>query len=92
MSDYDNFAASVDTFGRRSMAVTPSDTVDLPQKAKAVVVLTAGTLAIVPHSDAVGDDIDPVEFGEVPTGFIPPFLVRRVMATNTTATVRAVID
>ena len=90
--NYDNFSPSVSGFGLKSRAVTPSDSTDLPKVAKAVVTLSAGNLAIIPARDPVDGDIDPVVFTEVPAGFIPPYLVRRVMATGTTCGVRTVED
>lgn len=77
------------TFGRRGSVVTPSDTVDLEELPKAIVVLQAGTLAIIPDGN---EDEDVIEFDEVPVGWSPPYIVRRVMATNTGATVATVDD
>lgn len=76
------------TFGRRGFAVTPDDNADLPGGAvKAVVATSAGNLAVIPVDSAT-----PIAFTGVPAGFLPPFIVRRVMATGTTATVAAVAD
>lgn len=89
---FENFATSPSSFGRKSSAIDPSDTEDLPRRVKAVVTLTAGDLAIIPYGDTIGSGIDPVEFVDVPAGFIPPYMVRRVMATGTTCEVRTVED
>lgn len=75
------------SFGRKSRAVTPSDSTDLDPYAKAVVVLSVGDLVILPVDNADGST---VTFEDVPIGFIPPFQVRRVYATGTTATVATV--
>jgi hypothetical protein len=83
-----DYAASPMSFGRSSRAITPSDTVDIPNgPVKAIVVTQAGTLSILPSNSDV-----PVAFAEVPAGFNPPFQVRRVLATGTTATVFTVED
>lgn len=76
-------------FGRRGAAITPHDTNDLDPYAKAVVVTGAGNLVIMPTKNA--DDVT-ITFTGVPVGFIPPYEVRRVLATGTTATVARVDD
>jgi hypothetical protein len=85
--EFQSFGATPLSFGRKSSAVTPSDTTDLPNVAKAVVCLSDGNISIIPASEA---DTDFVAFVGVSAGFVPPFQVRRVMATGTTATVRTV--
>ncbi|MFG1205576.1 spike base protein, RCAP_Rcc01079 family [Xanthobacter flavus] len=90
MSDTDphqGLAATPSGLGRRGAMVTPSDTTDLPLVAKAVVVCVAGNLVIIPPENADGA---PITFTDCPVGFIPPFQVRRVKATGTTATVASV--
>lgn len=59
-----------------------SDTVDLSPYAKAVQVISEGTLKVLP---AGNPDAKPVTFGTCPIGFITPFMVRRVYETGTTA-------
>lgn len=82
------FVASRSSFGSSSQLVTPSNTVDLsPAPVKAVVCLTAGNIAVVPVNNA---DSVPLAFVGVSAGFVPPFSVRRVMATGTTCTVATV--
>jgi len=54
---------------------------------KAVVCLTAGNISVIPTTNA---DNAPVAFVGVNAGFVPPFQVRRVMATGTTCTVMTV--
>lgn len=73
------------TFGDRTSLVTPSDDTDLASVAKAVVCATAGDLSIIPESSDVS-----VAFVGLPAGYVPPFRVRRVNATGTTATVYTV--
>lgn len=86
--DINNFPGpSGHTFGRKSRAVTPSDTVDLDPYAKGVSCLTDGNIAVIPIE---ADDADVVAYTGVQAGFEPPFQVRRVMATGTTCTVRTV--
>lgn len=87
MTDPWNKTPDQDGFGRRGSTVTPSDTVDLDTVAKAVTVLAEGSLSIVPVDN---DDEDTIDYSSVPVGFMPPYLVRRVMATGTTATVATV--
>ena len=61
-------------------AVTPSDTVDLPQPTDALWVGGAGNVAAVLQNN------QPVVFTAVPAGAWLPIAVRRVNATGTTAT------
>ena len=57
--------------------VTPSDTADLPRPGVLVVTGTAGTIAVhTLHGDV----------RTIPAGFDLPVVVRRVLATGTTAT------
>ena len=86
-------AGGPDTPARLTLAVTPNDNNDLtnsggldaPVYASFLYVGVAGNLAIV----AAGDNSNsgagtPVTFTNVPVGWFP-VQVRRVMATNTTA-------
>lgn len=82
-----NASGDAQAYGRRGTVVTPSDTTDLPNVAKAVVVCAAGNLAVIPADNA---DAGVITFTACPLGFMPPFQVRRVMATGTTATVATV--
>ena len=75
------------TFGSVGRTIVPSDTVDLDPYAKAVVCLTGGNLTILPSQNADGAVIS---FTGVVAGYVPPFQVRRVLATGTTATVAAI--
>ncbi len=72
-----------ESFGNKSRTVTRSDSVDLNTYAK-LLVTVGGTLVVLPVENA---DVDTVNLGTVAAGFIPPFNVRRVMLTGTTATV-----
>lgn len=82
----DEFVASPMTFGRRGRAVTPDDDNDLPNgPVKAVTLITDGNISILPIDNADGD---PISYTGQVAGFMPPFMVRRVLATGTTATVR----
>ena len=76
-------------FGVRSRAVTPSDTADLDPYAQAVTCTTAGNIAVIPKLNEDAGDVVVAYIG-IPSGFSPPFQVRRVMATGTTCTVRTV--
>jgi hypothetical protein len=80
-------ASTPTSFGRKGAVVAPSDTADLATIAKAVVVCTAGNLAIVPAGNA---DNEIITFTGCPIGFVPPYIVRRVRSTGTTATVATV--
>jgi hypothetical protein len=79
---------------RLAYAVTPSDTLDLPDVdntnptpayAKSLYVGTSGNVAVIPAGDKSNNGRGtPVTFLNVPVGFLP-VQVRRVMATSTTA-------
>jgi len=64
--------------------VTPSDTVDLPQgpAGGGVMTLTAGNLVVINGPSTI-------TFTAVPAFFRVPFIVTRVLATGTTASVVA---
>ena len=76
-------------FGRKGRTITKSDTVDLDPYAAAVVVITAGDLVILP-TENTDDANGRITFTAAPVGFIPPFKVRRVHSTGTTAVCAAV--
>ena len=71
----------------RLVAVTPSNTVDLADVARALYVAVSGNVAIVARDDAdnVGN-ILPVTAGQT-----LPIMTRRVLSTGTTATVVAML-
>lgn len=71
------------SFGNVGRVITKSDTVDIDPYAKAIVVTATGDLAIIPAGNL---DAAPITFTGVPVGFIPPYRVRRVNSTGTTAT------
>jgi hypothetical protein len=76
----------VEIFGSKSRNIVTSDTVDLtPGYAKAIVVTAAGNLSILPVGNT-DNAAGYVVFTAAPVGFIPPYRVRRVNATGTTAT------
>lgn len=83
-----NSAPARDLFGTKGRAITPSDTVDLNPYAKAIVVTAAGNLVILPAANADGSTIT---FTGAAVGFVPPYRVRRVLSSGTTASV-ATID
>lgn len=64
-----------------AVAVTPSDSEDLANVSRALYVGGAGNIAV----HMLGDRTT-VVFSAVPAGTILPVRVRRVLATNTTAT------
>lgn len=78
-------------FGKKSRNITKSDTVDLDPYPKAIVVTAAGNLVILPAGNT--DDAGGlVTFTSAPVGFIPPYRVRRVHSTGTSATTSAIDD
>ncbi|KQS84130.1 hypothetical protein [Rhizobium sp. Leaf386] len=78
------------SFGTLGRVITPNNSTDVADApVKAVICLTSGNIAVIPTNNADGS---PIAFVGVSAGFIPPFEVRRVMATGTTATVATVED
>lgn len=71
----------------KGKAITPSDTVDLTSYASGVVVTAAGNVKFLPSGN---DDADTITVTAAPVGFVPPFQVRRVFATGTTASVASI--
>lgn len=74
---------------RSSVAVTPSDTIDFSSYPRSVVVVAPGTVSALPLKNA---DASFVNLGSLLAGYILPFRVRRINATNTTATLIALYD
>lgn len=70
---------------RQGAAVTPSDTVDLAFKAKALRASGGGNIAFIPAGNPPGTDT-PITVTVAANETFDMFQVRRVMATNTTAT------
>ncbi len=84
-----SYTPAAGSFGRKGALVSPNDGADLPGgPVKAVVALTAGNLSVIPADNASAT----AAFVNVSAGFMPPFMVRRVMATGTTCTVMTVED
>ncbi len=71
----------------RSVAVTPNDSTDLANISRALWVGGAGNVAVM-----LADDTVAVTFVGVAAGSLLPVRVKRVMATNTTATNLVAID
>ncbi|MFC0634878.1 spike base protein, RCAP_Rcc01079 family [Brevundimonas balnearis] len=78
---YASRAPSPEGPARRASALTPSDTADLPEVAKALFLGQGGDLTIIPAGQA-GDT--PVSFAAHPSGYVP-IQTRRVLQTGTTA-------
>ena len=88
--DIPEFSGSLTTYGRRSRAITPSDTVDLPNgPVKSLIVTADGDVSFLPVDNP---DDDPVTITGLSVGNDVPFIIRRVLATGTTATVRTIED
>lgn len=68
---------------RAALAVTPNDGTDLNRITRGIYIGGAGNVAVVFCDDA---DAAPVTLSALAIGVWHPMQVRRVMATNTTAT------
>ena len=79
---YASRAPSPEGPARRAVAVTPSDTVDLTETAKALYLGQGGDLRLIPAGAA---DDAPVVLTAHASGYVP-VQTRRVMQTGTTAT------
>jgi hypothetical protein len=88
---YAGFSFNPETLGTNSVVVTPSDTVDFTSYPKGISVAATGNLVVLPLK-APDDGAHLITYTGVAAGFMPPFRVRRVMATGTTATVVTVAD
>lgn len=69
---------------RRHAAITPHDSNNLPELS-VVVALTTGNAVVVDQFDTA------LTYTGVPAGYIFPVLVKRVNATDTTATVARLV-
>lgn len=74
-------AADLSSPASRGVAITPSDTTDLPVGVRAVWVGGAGAISVI-----LADDANPITLSAVPAGTLLPIMARRVRATGTTAT------
>ncbi len=74
---------------RSGVAVVPSDTVDFTSYPRSVVVIVAGTVSALPLKNA---DSNFANFGSLAIDTVIPFRVRRINATNTSATLIALYD
>lgn len=90
LDPWSNVSAARDTLGDDAVAVTPSNTVDFTSYPKALMAITAGNIVVLPLK-ALDDGAHTITFTGVDVGFVPPFRVRRVLATGTTASVIAII-
>lgn len=88
---YAGVSGSAVSPGTNSAVVSPSDTVDFTSYPKGIVVTAAGNLVVLPLK-AADDGAHLITFTAAPVGFVVPFRVRRVMNTNTTATVATIAD
>lgn len=83
---------SITGFPLCSKSVTPSDTVDLTNHqnqtvAQHIIVSDAGNIVVIPAGNAdANTDTYTVSATAADGGFTIPVLVRRVLATGTTAT------
>lgn len=75
------------TFGQAGATITPSDTEDLANVSKGIVVCATGNVVVIPVNNA---DEETITFTAVPAGFIVPYFIRRVLSTGTTATVASI--
>lgn len=80
VDSFASFADSPMAPAATCFAVTPSDTLDLPQVTKALYVGTGGDITLVP---ALGTT--PVVFRNVPSGAILDVRVRAIRTAGTTA-------
>jgi hypothetical protein len=88
---YGAFNTTPGSSGANSAAVAPSDTIDFTTYPKGLVVTAAGNLVVLPLK-AADDGAHLITFTAAPVGFQPPFRVRRVMATGTTASTATITD
>lgn len=71
----------------KGKAITPSDSTDLTSYASGIVVTAAGNVRLLPGGN---DDADTITITAAPAGYVPPYQVRRVFATGTTASVASI--
>lgn len=88
---YASFNVTPESSGNNAAVVVPSDTNDFVAYPKAIVVTNGGNLVVLPLK-ALDDGAHLITFTGVATQFVPPFRVRRVMATGTTASVASIFD
>lgn len=78
------FGPTASSYGNRGGAVTKADGADMDPIAKAIEVVTEGTLQVLPVGNADGAWVD---LGTCPKGYRPPYRVRRVREVSTAVTV-----
>ncbi len=79
-------------YGTRGRDVTPSGSnVALSETERQVVAASDGNLVIRPLNNGAGDAAN-ITFTGITAGFIPPYIVRAVIASGTTCNVYAIED
>ncbi len=78
---FENLTESITAPGNNLVAITPSDSTDLPQVSRGIYVGGAGNLVVTPAAGGSN-----VTFVGVPAGTVLPIRVSRVLSTSTTAT------
>lgn len=77
---YSGHAKSLSSPADHGFPISPSDSLDLTEPTRAIYVGTGGNLAVTLLSGAE------LTLANIPTGSIVPIRIRRIKATNTTAT------
>lgn len=80
---FSSFADNVAAPARHAVAVTPSDTADLPDTPKGLYVGTGGDVVLVAADAPAG--AAGTAFRSLPGGALLPVRARRVLASGTTA-------
>lgn len=88
---YAGFSFNAETLGVNSVAVSPSDTVDFASYPKGITATATGNVVVLPLK-APDDGSHLITFTGVAAGWVCPFRVRRVMSTNTTASLATIAD
>jgi hypothetical protein len=78
---FENMNEGLTAPGNNLIAITPSDSTDLPQVSRGIYVGGAGNLVVTPAAGGSN-----VTFVAVPAGTVLPIRVTRVLSTSTTAT------
>lgn len=76
-----NLSESLSVPADNLVAITPSDSTDLPQVSRGIYVGGAGNIVVTPAAGGSN-----VTFSAVPAGTVLPIRVSRVLSTSTTAT------
>lgn len=86
MSDsFSSHNTSLNSPARSAFAITPSDSIDLPETTRAIYTGVGGTMVCI-----LAGDTTAVTFDSLPAGVVIPLRIRRILSTGTTSSMQLI--